>query len=300
MIAYIPSPSSGVFHLGPLPIHAYGMMIAIGVIAGAWLGGRELERIGGGTTEQFSSAATWGVVAGIIGARLYHVITAWELFSNDLGRIPKIWEGGLGIPGGLILGIPVGLWIGRRRGVSMSALATAAAPAIPLAQSIGRWGNWWNQELYGRPTTLPWGLKIDPEHRQESVQQYSTFHPTFLYESLWNLGLCLVLLWISRHVRLKPGRLLALYVAGYGVGRFWVESLRIDPAKSGGGLRLNQWMAIAAVVLAVLFMVAFGLRDRSEPALVDEDDVVEETELADVVEETELTNDDHLPSDNLT
>jgi prolipoprotein diacylglyceryl transferase len=261
VLASLPSPSEGVFHLGPLPLRMYGIMIAIGVIAGLRLGEKETERLGG-QARQFTSCATWGVVAGLIGSRLYHVATAWENFADNLGDIPKIWQGGLGVPGGLLAGIGVGLWRARRVGAPVSLIATAAAPALPLAQAIGRWGNWWNQELFGRPTDLPWGLRIDRENRPVAYADVETFHPTFLYESLYNLALCAALLLISRRTRLKPGRLMALYVAGYAFGRFFIEGLRIDEAKSGGGLRLNQWTALAAFTAAVGFLVLFGLRDR--------------------------------------
>lgn len=272
----IPSPSDGVIDLGPLPLHLYGLMIALGVVAAVWVGEREAVRLGQ-SRQAFTSAATWGVVAGIIGSRLYHVATSWENFQNNLGDIPKMWQGGLGVPGGLFAGVVVGLWRARRLGASVSTIATAAAPTIPLAQAIGRWGNWWNQELYGRPTDLPWALEIDPKYRPAESPNIATYHPTFLYESLYNLALCGALLWIGRHVRLKPGRLLAVWVAGYAFGRFWIEGLRIDPAKAGGGLRLNQWTAIIAFVLAVGFMVVFGLRDRTpEPAIDDSiDDTIE-------------------------
>ncbi|MCB0984108.1 MAG: prolipoprotein diacylglyceryl transferase, partial [Ilumatobacter sp.] len=181
--------------------------------------------------------------------------------------------------GGLLAGVLVGMWATRRRGVSVAAMFTAAAPAIPLAQAVGRLGNWWNQELFGRPTTLPWGLEIDDAHLPEGYASGTLFHPTFLYEALWNVALAGALILIERKVKLKPGRLLAVYVAGYAAGRFWVEGLRIDPANAGGGWRLNQWTAVVAFVLAVAFLVwdwrrpapvaAAGADDSDMPA--DED-----------------------------
>ncbi len=248
MLASIPSPSNNSIDIGPLSLNIYGLMIALGVVAAVWLFGRRLEERGVGTRDDASAIAVWAVLAGVIGARLYHVVTDWEKFEDDLGAIPAIWEGGLGIPGGLLLGIPVGMYVARRRGIALSMAATCAAPAIPLAQAIGRWGNYFNQELYGRSTDLPWGLEIDAAHLEPGYAVGTTFHPTFLYESLWTLGLCLALLWIDRVLRPKNGQLMVMYVIGYGLGRFWVEGLRIDTADEIAGLRWNQWMALAAVV----------------------------------------------------
>jgi hypothetical protein len=153
-----------------------------------------------------------------------------------------LWEGGLGIPGGLVAGIAAGAYQARRRGIAPTVAMTFAAPSIALAQAIGRWGNWFNQELFGRATDLPWALEIDDEHLPSGFESGTTFHPTFLYESLWNLALCVLLLRIQRQLRLGPGRLLAVYAIGYGIGRFWIEGLRIDPASDVGGLRWNQWV----------------------------------------------------------
>jgi prolipoprotein diacylglyceryl transferase len=255
VIASIPSPSSGSIHIGPISLNAYGLMIALGVVAGVWLFGRRLEARHVGTRDDASAIALWAVLAGVIGARLYHVLTDWERFEDDLGEIPKIWEGGLGIPGGILAGALVGVWVARRRGLGTSDVMACAAPAIPLAQAIGRWGNWFNQELFGRPTDLPWALEIDDEHLPAGYPSGTTFHPTFLYESLWNLGLCGFLLWIDKRYRMTGGQLMAVYVAGYGVGRFWIEGLRIDPAHEIGPFRWNQWVAIACVVGGVGFLI---------------------------------------------
>ena len=158
-------------------------MIALGVIAAVWLLGRRLESKGQGTREDASAIAVWAVIAGVIGSRLYHVATDWDNFKNDLGRIPQLWRGGLGIPGGILFGALVAVWAFRRRGIPPAVGLSAAAPALPLAQAIGRWGNWWNQELFGRATTLPWGLRIDTEHLPAGYAPGTTFHPTFLYET---------------------------------------------------------------------------------------------------------------------
>lgn len=267
LLASIPSPSDSTISIGPLTIHMYGLMIALGVVAAVWLTGRRLEQAGTGTREDASSMAVWAVIAGIIGARLWHVLTDWSKFEDSPGDILKIWEGGLGIPGGLILGTAAGLWASKRHGVAMADMATAAAPAIPLAQAIGRWGNWWNQELYGRATTLPWGLEIDDEHLVAGAESGQLFHPTFLYESLWNFALCGVLIWIDKRFSLRPGRLFAVYVVGYGIGRFWVEGLRIDPADDFGGLRFNQWVALVAAVGAAAYLLIDWWRHRGAEAI---------------------------------
>lgn len=256
MIASIPSPSFNSIDIGPLSINLYGLFIAIGVVAAIWLFGRRLEERGAGTSDDASAIGLWAVLAGVIGARLYHVATDWHRFEDDLGKIPAIWEGGLGIPGGLLVGVPVGLFVAHRKGISVGMAATCAAPAIPLAQSIGRWGNYFNQELYGGPTDLPWALEIDAAHLEPGYAIGTTFHPTFLYESLWTLGLCFLLLWIDRRFRPALGQLMVMYVIGYGVGRFWVEGLRIDTADELGGLRWNQWVALVAVISGVIVLAA--------------------------------------------
>ena len=254
-LASLPSPSSGSLELGPLRLNAYGLMIALGAIAATWLMGRRLETRKWGTRDDASSIAIWAVPAGVIGARLYHVITDWQRFEGRWIDAIKIWKGGLGIWGGLVLGTIVGLWVAKRRGLNVSQVLTTVAPALPLAQAIGRFGNWFNQELFGRPTTLPWGLEIDDKHLPKGYESGTLFHPTFLYESLGCLLLVFVLLQVDRRVNLKPGRLFAMYAAGYALLRFFVEGLRIDPAKSAGGLRLNQWVSIVVFAVAVAIVV---------------------------------------------
>jgi prolipoprotein diacylglyceryl transferase len=261
----LPSPPSKGISLGPLDFRLYGVMIALGVIAAVWLFGRQLEHHRVGTREDASTIAVWGVVAGVLGARAYHVITDWSRFSDDLGGIPKIWEGGLGIPGGLLAGIVVGAWAAKRRGIRPAVAVTCAVPAIALGQAIGRWGNWFNQELFGRATDLPWALEIDDAHLPDGYPSGTTFHPTFLYESLWNLALCAVLLWCQRRFKLAAGRLLGCYLIGYGIGRFWIEGLRIDPASAAGGLRLNQWVALAAIAGGTGYLLATHGKKWNEP-----------------------------------
>jgi prolipoprotein diacylglyceryl transferase len=267
LLASFPAPPGKQISIGPLDLRAYGLMIALGVIAGVWLLGRQFEQHRLGTRDDAGSISMWGVAAGVLGARAYHVITDWSRFSDDLGSIPKIWEGGLGIPGGLIAGILAGVWQARRRGIQPAVLLTFAAPAIALAQSIGRWGNWFNQELFGEPSGLPWALEVDPVYVPSEYPVTTTFHPAFLYESLWNLALCGVLLWIQRRYRLAAGRLLGVYLIGYGSGRFWIEGLRIDPSRDVGGLRWNQWMALAAVVGGAAYLIATRGRKWSEVAV---------------------------------
>jgi prolipoprotein diacylglyceryl transferase len=260
-LSYIPSPGSAAIHIGPLQLRAYGLMIAIGVIVAVRIWGKRMTLIGVGGPEEAASIATWAVPAGVIGARLYHVATEWDRFSDDLGSIFKVWKGGLGIPGGILLGTIAAVVVARKRNMDIGQMLWAAAPAVPVAQAIGRLGNWWNQELFGRPTTLPWGLKIDAEHIPDGYAPGTLFHPTFLYEALWNLALAVLLIVIGRRMMTsRPGRLMALYVGGYGLGRFWVEGLRIDPAKSGGGLRLNQWMAIAMMAGCLLYLLVDARR----------------------------------------
>ncbi|WP_372451237.1 prolipoprotein diacylglyceryl transferase [Nonomuraea rhizosphaerae] len=243
-----------------MPIRAYALCIVLGVIFAVWLSERRWRARGGqkGTIVDISVPA---VIFGLIGGRLYHVITDWQTYFGPRAikepyQALFIWEGGLGIWGAIALG-GVGVWLAcRRRGLSLSAVADTVAPGIIFAQAIGRWGNWFNQELYGSPTTLPWGLEIDQAHGGEPGVLY---HPTFLYESIWNLLLGLALLYVGKRFALRHGRLFALYVAGYTFARFWIEGLRIDPV--GGvdhavtflGLRLNQWTSIVVFIGALIY-----------------------------------------------
>ena len=265
LVASIPSPSSGAIHIGNLQLRMYGLMIALAVIAAVWLAGRRFEQKGIGTRDQMASIALWAVPAGVIGARLYHVVTDWELFRDDPIRMLYIWQGGLGIWGGVAAGVAVGAWRAKRMGLPLGLAMDAVTPALPLAQAIGRLGNWWNQELFGRPTTLPWGLEISPEHRPAGYEQYSTFHPTFLYEALWNLLLVVVLIWIDRKGWLRPGRLVLVYIAGYTFVRFFIEGLRIDNANKIAGLRVNEWVSAIIFLVAVLWLAIDIWVHRGEP-----------------------------------
>ena len=265
VLASIPSPSSGSIHIGPLRLNAYGLMIALGVIVAIRIAGRRAESRGVGTTDDFSSIAMWAVPAGVIGGRVYHVITDYELFRGHWFDVVKIWEGGLGIWGGVALGVLVGAWRARVRGLNAWAIVSCAVPAIAVAQAIGRWGNWWNQELFGRPTTLPWGLNISDYLTVKNGYSVDTlFHPTFLYESLGCLALAFVLIALEKRLQPAPDRILAWYVMGYCALRFGIEGLRIDPAHSAGGLRMNQWVSIGAFSAAAIFIGITRLRSRDD------------------------------------
>jgi len=266
LLGVIPSPSSGSIHLGPLRLNAYGLMIALGVIAAVRIAGRRAENKGVGITEDISSIAMWAVPAGVLGGRAYHVLTDYERFQGQWFDAVKIWQGGLGIWGGVTVGVAVGWWCARRRGLDAWWIISCAAPAIAIAQAIGRWGNWFNQELFGRPTTLPWALKVSGDIAVKAgYTAGTTFHPTFLYESVG----CIVLAWLLIRLegRIAParGRLFAWYVAGYTVLRFGTESLRVDTAHHFGGMRLNQWVSISVFAVAVLFLAVDRLRSRKTP-----------------------------------
>jgi prolipoprotein diacylglyceryl transferase len=265
MLAAIPSPSSGILKLGPISLHAYGVAIALGMTTAVWLSSRRWVRRGG-HPDHVGKIAIWALPAGIIGARLYHVITDWASFAGRRAEMFKIWKGGLGIWGGVALGVFVGLVAAKRMGLPLRPMLEVVAPAIPLAQAIGRWGNWFNQELFGRPSDLPWAVEIARNKRGDEFTGFPTFHPTFLYESLWNLCVVGLVLWVERTFgsRLKPGRLFAVYVAGYSAGRLVIEQLRIDTATKLFGLRINTFTASGLLLLSLL-VLATGIRrgDRS-------------------------------------
>ena len=256
VLAAIPSPDRSVWNLGPVPLRAYALCIIAGIVAAIWITEKRWVARGGrrGTV---SDVAVWAVVFGLVGGRLYHVVTDNELYfraGRDPVRALYVWEGGLGIWGAIALG-GVGAWIGcRRRGIKLPPFADAAAPGIAVAQAIGRLGNWFNQELFGRPTDLPWGLEISPD-KPNTVPGATTYHPTFLYESLWCLGLAGLLVLADRRYRLGRGRVFALYVMGYTAGRVWIELLRIDSANTVFGIRLNVWTSILVFAGALVYFL---------------------------------------------
>ncbi len=268
-LAYLPSPSQGVWHIGAIPLRAYALCIIAGIVVAIWMGERRWQARGG-SPGTVSDVAVLAVIFGLIGGRVYHVATDPELYFGD-GKHPadvfKVWEGGLGIWGAISLGA-VGAWIGcRARGISLRTYADVVVPGVAVAQAIGRFGNWFNQELFGKPTTLPWGLKIDPV-RPNTVPGAEAYHPTFLYEAIWDVGLAGVLIWAERRFKLGRGRVIALYVMGYPLGRIWIESLRIDTTNHIFGLRLNIWTCIIVFAAGlVLFLTSTGPREEIiEPA----------------------------------
>ncbi len=256
---FIPSPAQGVWHLGPFPVRAYALCIIAGIGVAIWLGDRRW-RARGGKPGEVADLAMWVVPFGIVGGRLYWVITEWQRYfgpGGDPWGALRIWEGGLGIWGAVSLGA-LGLWLGARRsGIRFLPMADALMPGVLIAQAMGRFGNYFNQELFGVPTTLPWALQIDPAHRPAGYEQFATFHPTFLYEALWTLTSALLLLWLDKRFRLQHGQMLAAYVVAYASGRAWIENIRIDPITydNVGGLRMIVWVSMIAMVIAAAALI---------------------------------------------
>jgi prolipoprotein diacylglyceryl transferase len=254
LLANIPSPDSGTIDAGPFTIHLYGLMLLLAIASAVALTGWRWVRFGGDWDLVFR-VAVWGVAAGIVGARLYHVVTSWDEVPDEWWGPFAVWQGGLGVWGGILFGVLAGAWIVHRSGQSVRLFMDAAAPGILLAQGIGRFGNWFNQELFGKPTNLPWGLEIDPAHRPAGYFDHDTFHPTFLYEFLYDVTGVVILLIVDRMFRIRRPGLFALYVAYYCFGRFFEELLRIDPAHEFLGLRLNAWVAAILFVLSTAFFI---------------------------------------------
>ncbi|HSR93786.1 MAG TPA: prolipoprotein diacylglyceryl transferase [Solirubrobacterales bacterium] len=252
MTSAIPSPSSSGFHLGPFEVHVYGLMYVVGLAAAVLMTVRRWEARGG-SRELVYDVAMWGFPAGLIGGRLYFDLTSsGEVPAHWWGPF-AVWDGGMGIWGGIALGSLVGLWRLRRAGVSPAPFMDAAAPALLVGQAIGRVGNYFNQELFGGPTSLPWALQISPAHRPAGFESFATFHPTFLYELIWNLALAAFLVWLGHHRRIRPPGLFALYVAGYSAFRIFEETLRVDPAHYVFGLRLNFYVAALLCIAGLLW-----------------------------------------------
>lgn len=253
----IPSPGANIWYIGAFPLRAYALCIIAGILAALIIATRRWQDRGG-TADSMELMVVVGVPFGIVGARLYHVITDYQLYFGP-GRQPlnalKIWEGGLGVWGAIAFGILGGYLVARRRRIAFPAVLDAIAPAILVAQAIGRLGNWFNQELFGRPTTLPWGLEIAAQYRPAGYTQFATFHPTFLYEMLWNLAAAVLLVWLDRRFRLGHGKVFALYVMLYCAGRFWIEALRIDTVNEIGGFRLNNYTALIGFIVALVWLI---------------------------------------------
>lgn len=306
MITALPSPTQGVWYLGPFPLRAYALCIIAGIVVAVWWGDKRWQARGGepGTVMDI---ATWAVPFGIVGGRVYHVLTSWTPYfghGGDPVAALYIWKGGLGIWGAVALGA-LGVWIAcRRRGLRMAPMADALAPGIVLAQAMGRWGNWFNNELYGRATDLPWGLTIhewDQDAGKAVVNAsghavvLGTYHPTFLYESLWCLGVAAVIVWADRRFTLGHGRVFLLYILLYTIGRGWIEWLRVDDARHILGLRLNDWTALIVGISALIALsVSARFRPGREESLrrgVDTPDIP-------VIEDEPAVDDDHEAVEN--
>jgi len=249
-LASIPSPSDGTIDLGPIPLHVYGILLAVGVVVASWMTERRWVRWGR-DRHDWQDVVVWIVIGGVVGARLYHVATDSEKFRGDWLRVFEIWKGGLSIWGVVAGGLIAVVVVCRVKHLPTFLLTDAIAPGLLAAQAIGRWGNWFNQELFGEPTKLPWGLEIDVLNRPAGFARFTTFHPTFLYESLYCLALLGLLLWVERRWRLRTGQLTALYLATYCFGRFWLENLRIDDAKLVGPLRVNAWVSLLVMLVGI-------------------------------------------------
>ena len=266
-LAFLPSPSSNGFHVGPLFIHVYGLMYVVGIALAIYIT-RRRWRAAGGDPALVADVATWAVPAGIIGGRIYFDITTPADIPPHWWGIFAVWSGGLGIWGGIALGAAAGIWRVRRAGASASVFANAIAPALLVAQAVGRIGNYFNQELFGKPSGLPWALEISASHRPSGYTAFATFQPTFLYELIWDLALAAALVWVGHHRNIRPPGLFALYVAGYSAFRIFEESVRIDSSEHFLGLRLNFYVASVGVLAGLIWFAWIQRRperDGPEP-----------------------------------
>jgi len=264
MFASIPSPTNGALNLGPIPLHVYGLLLAIGVVVAAVIAERRWVRWGQ-DKQVFQDALFWIVLGGVIGARLYHVLTDYQLFTGDWLRIFEIWKGGLSIWGVMAGGLIAVVIVARVKHINTFLLTDAIVPGLLVAQGIGRWGNYFNQELFGKPTNLPWSLEIDVINRPTGFESFSKFHPTFLYESIYCLLLVALILWVERRWRLRTGQTSALYLATYCFGRFGFENLRIDEARVVLGLRINAWVTLVVMVIGIIWFIVAGRRGQVDP-----------------------------------
>ena len=267
----IPSPSFSSFSLGPLTIHFYALCIITGIAAAIWIGRKRYANLGG-NPDDVSEVAIWAVPFGIIGGRIYHVITSPSQYFGANGNpidALRIWEGGLGIWGAISLGAVGAYFYFRTHKTSLNfrQLLDSLAPGVVVAQAIGRIGNYFNQEVFGKPTDLPWGLEIDPANRPNGFESYSTFHPTFLYELLWCLVVAALLIklpGVLKQITSKQGDVFALYIFGYTAGRVWIENLRIDEANLILGLRLNIWVSLVVLITASAYLIASKRRGNTK------------------------------------
>jgi prolipoprotein diacylglyceryl transferase len=264
VLGSIPSPDEGTLDLGPFSLHVYGVLLATGIVVAAVVAGRRWAAWGH-TRREFDDVVVGIVVFGLVGARLYHVATDWEKFEGDWVRVLEVWKGGLSIWGVLIGGIAGVLVMCRIKHLDPLGILDALVPGVLVAQAIGRWGNWFNQELFGEPTSLPWGLEIDRDRRPQGYEGHATFHPTFLYESLYCLALAALALRVERRWSLRRGQLTALYLSAYTFGRFWFEQLRIDDAKVVAGLRVNSWVEILVFAGGLAWFAWLGRNSRVDP-----------------------------------
>jgi prolipoprotein diacylglyceryl transferase len=264
MLASIPSPSINGFHLGPLFVHFYGLCYVAAVAAAIALT-RRLWREKGGNPDLVYTVAIWGVPAGVFGGRLYHDITSWNEVPHNWWGWLAIWQGGLGIWGGILGGVIGGVIPLRRAKVNIAQFVDAAAPGLLAAQAIGRMGNYFNQELFGGPTSLPWGLQISAAHRPAGYLADPTFQPTFLYELIFNLALAAALVWVIRHRHIRPPGIFALYVTGYSAFRIFEELLRVDPAHHILGERLNFWVACLLTLAGIAWFAYTQRASRAAP-----------------------------------
>jgi phosphatidylglycerol---prolipoprotein diacylglyceryl transferase len=264
VLGSIPSPDNGTIDLGPLPLHAYGLMLAIGVIVATLIAERRWVARGY-DREAFMSIVVWVVIAGVVGARVYHLFTGYDWDQDGIVGAFEIWKGGLSIWGAVGGGFIAVVVLSRLKHLDTLALMDCIAPGLFAAQAIGRWGNWFNQELFGKPSDLPWALEISPANRPLAYLDQPTFHPTFLYESLYCLIGLAVLLLVERWFRLRKGQAFALYVALYTFGRFFLENLRVDPSEKLGPLRFNAWVSVVLFVTGVTWFIWLGRRGREYP-----------------------------------
>jgi prolipoprotein diacylglyceryl transferase len=265
MTAFIPSPSTNALHIGPLSLHLYGLMLAIGVLLAYRIAEWRYKRMGRDPND-IAGIAVVVVICGVIGARVYHLFTGYNWDQGGIAGAFQIWKGGLsiwGAVGGGAIGVII---MCRIRHIDVMPVGDALAPGIVIAQAIGRWGNWFNQELFGRPSTVPWALKIDVAHRPARYLDRATFQPTFLYESLWCLLVFGVVLWAQNHRPLRKGQSFALYAAMYTFGRVYFESLRSDPASKIFGIRFNLLLSAVLCVIFTIWYLVLGRRPESEIA----------------------------------